>query len=141
MSDFQFFLILLGILIIALLALLLFRPRSKSPEQETVSRELYKTIVAQNEIMRLELAAKEQEIRETQAALAARDQSILHLQDQLGHQQQDWAAARKQLQTEFENLANRLLEEKSQRFTEQNARNLQQVLHPLREKSRSLKKM
>ena len=134
MSDFQFFLILLGILIIALLALLLFRPRSKSPEQETVSRELYKTIVAQNEIMRLELAAKEQEIRETQAALAARDQSILHLQDQLGHQQQDWAAARKQLQTEFENLANRLLEEKSQRFTEQNARNLQQVLHPLREK-------
>ena len=38
--------------------------------------------------------------------------------------------------TEFENIANRLLEEKSQRFTDQNAQQLQTVLHPLREKIR-----
>jgi DNA recombination protein RmuC len=36
--------------------------------------------------------------------------------------------------TEFENIANRLLEEKSQRFSAQNAQQLQSVLFPLKEK-------
>jgi len=44
----------------------------------------------------------------------------------------------KRFQTEFENVANRLLEEKSNRFTEQNARNLTNILTPLREKIKDL---
>jgi len=41
--------------------------------------------------------------------------------------------ARAQLNTEFQNLANKILEEKSLKFTEQNKQNIDQVLKPLRE--------
>jgi DNA recombination protein RmuC len=41
--------------------------------------------------------------------------------------------AKTQLTTEFQNLANSILEEKSKRFTDQNRLNLEQVLNPLRE--------
>ena len=41
--------------------------------------------------------------------------------------------ARAQLNTEFQNLANKILEEKSLKFTEQNKKNIDQVLNPLRE--------
>lgn len=42
--------------------------------------------------------------------------------------------AREQLSNQFKALANDILEEKSRRFTEQNAANLGTLLHPLREK-------
>ncbi len=41
--------------------------------------------------------------------------------------------AKQQLNTEFQNLANKIFEEKSQKFTEQNKNNIDQVLNPLRE--------
>jgi len=41
--------------------------------------------------------------------------------------------AKAQLATEFQNLANKILEEKSKKFTDQNKANLDQVLNPLRE--------
>lgn len=41
--------------------------------------------------------------------------------------------ARQQLTHEFQNLANRILDEKSQKFTDQNKTNLEQLLNPLRE--------
>lgn len=41
--------------------------------------------------------------------------------------------AKGQLTTEFQNLANKILEEKSKKFTDQNRLNLEQVLNPLRE--------
>ena len=37
-------------------------------------------------------------------------------------------------QADFENIANRLLEEKSQKFTEQNRNNLDSILKPLQER-------
>lgn len=41
--------------------------------------------------------------------------------------------ARTQLNSEFQNLANKILEEKSKKFTEQNRENIDRVLTPLRE--------
>jgi len=46
-------------------------------------------------------------------------------------------AARVELSNQFETLANRILEEKTKRFTEQNQTNLSQLLTPLSEKIRS----
>jgi DNA recombination protein RmuC len=43
----------------------------------------------------------------------------------------------KKLTTEFENIANRVLDEKSQKFTEQNRVNLDIILNPLKEKIRT----
>lgn len=82
------------------------------------------------------LREKEEELRDAHAQLAAREQQLFHAQEVLRNQKAEWEENRRRMQTEFENLANRLLEEKSQRFTAQNAAQLQQVLLPLREKIR-----
>jgi DNA recombination protein RmuC len=134
--DQTFFLIIIAIM--ALLVVIV--AMRKSPVQESaensaaVSKDLYNTIVAQNEMLRGDLADKEDQLRRALAQIAAKDQSIQHLREQLqrGHAETEQLQVR--LKTEFENLANRLLEEKSRHFTEQNARQLHNVLHPLREK-------
>jgi len=48
--------------------------------------------------------------------------------------------ARKQLKEEFENLGNRIFEEKSLKFTEANRVNINSVIHPLREQLGDFKK-
>ncbi len=130
-------LLLLGALALAFLTLFVLRRQSGSATSgpgETVPKELYNTILAQNEMLRVHLAEKEQELRDCHAQIAARDQTVLHLQESLQTQKAGAEQLHHQFKTEFENLANRLLEEKSQRFTEQNAKHLHQTLTPLREK-------
>jgi len=48
--------------------------------------------------------------------------------------------AKDQMRTEFQNLANAILEDKSKRFTEQNRTNIDQVLIPLREQINDFRK-
>ncbi len=129
-------LLLIGAIVLVLVVLLVL-PRPVGPATvsgPTVPKELYNTIVAQNEMLRTELTAREQELRESLAQIAARDQNIRHLQENMQAQKADAEQLGVRFKTEFENLANRLLEEKSQRFTEQNAQQLHQTLTPLREK-------
>lgn len=133
--DTNFYLILGG------LALLLFfivvqrrAPVAGLSSDQFVPKELHAAIVAQNEQLRAGLSAKEQELRDALAQLAAREQQIYHLENTLQTQKSEVEQLQARFKTEFENIANRLLEEKSERFTAQNARQLQQVLSPLKEK-------
>lgn len=124
-----------------LLLLLVFRPLLQQgvglPDKDNfVPKELYTTILAQHEMLRLELAAKEQALRESHAQLAARDQHLLHLEQTLQYQRGETERLQAQFKAQFENIANRLLEEKSERFSAQNAQQLQSILAPLREKIR-----
>jgi DNA recombination protein RmuC len=66
--------------------------------------------------------------------LAAKDQNLLHLQETLLNQKQEVEQLQNKFKTEFENIANRLLEEKSRSFSQHNNQQLQTVLLPLREK-------
>jgi len=130
------YLIFIGAIALVLIILVVLRRQTDgtTPAGSSVPKELYNTIVAQNEMLRVELAAKEQELRNTLAQVAGRDQTILHLQETLQSQRGESEQLHTRFKTEFENLANRLLEEKSQRFTEQNTQHLQRTLAPLREK-------
>ncbi|HNM26791.1 MAG TPA: DNA recombination protein RmuC [Saprospiraceae bacterium] len=123
---------------IALLVFLLLVRRQFSPALPgaTVSADLHAAVQQQAEQLRTELAQKELELRATHAQIAARDQTILHLESVLREQQTTNEALQQRFRTEFENVANRLLEEKSRRFTEQNSAQLHSVLTPLREKIR-----
>lgn len=56
------------------------------------------------------------------------------LEEKLETQKTELELLQKKFTTEFENIANRLLEEKSQKFTEQNKNNLDIILNPLKEK-------
>ncbi len=52
----------------------------------------------------------------------------------MNEQKQELEQMQQKLKTEFENLANKILEEKSHKFTEQNRVNLDIILNPLKEK-------
>jgi DNA recombination protein RmuC len=99
-----------------------------------VSKELHDATLTQVEQLRSALSDKEDDLRNALAQLAAREQQIFHLEQSLHNQKAEVEQLQVRFKTEFENIANRLLEEKSQRFTEANARNMQTVLTPLREK-------
>ena len=59
------------------------------------------------------------------------DEAIKTLKEKLDTQKEEVESLQKKFTKEFENLANKILEEKSNKFTEQNSKNLQEILKPL----------
>jgi DNA recombination protein RmuC len=120
--------------VIVLIVVLLLRNKQELPHTEQVPKSLYDAAVALQEQTRTDLILCEQELRTISGLLAARDQQILHLQERLRVQQQEMQQSETRLKTEFENLANRLLEQKGAQMSQSNARQMQLILQPLREK-------
>ena len=63
-----------------------------------------------------------------------------YLREQLDQQKSELAELQKKLQTEFENIANRILKERSNEFVQHNEKNIGEILNPLREKIASFEK-
>ena len=117
-----------------LVIMLLLRNRQDLPLTAQVPKALYDAAVAQEAQLRTENQQKEQFIRELSAQLAARDQQVTHLQERLQMQVQELNQSELRMKTEFENLANRLLEQKGTQMSQNNAHQMQLILQPLREK-------
>lgn len=103
-------------------------------ESRYVLRELYENLQQQTDVQKEDLIEKQEEIRTLSADLSASYQDFKYLNEKLGTQQLEIEKMQQQARIEFENLANRLLEEKSQKFTAQNSQQLNDILNPLREK-------
>jgi len=73
-------------------------------------------------------------------AVTQKESHISNLESKLKDQQADVEKLQEKFTKEFENLANKILEEKSSKFTQQNKENLQQILNPLNEKIQSFEK-
>ena len=84
---------------------------------------------AESEAGRLGEQLKQQELQFEERMSTERQQS--------GEKLELLTAARVELSNQFEALANRILEEKTKRFTQQNQENLSQLLTPLSEKIKS----
>lgn len=78
-----------------------------------------------------ELRMIKQELSETGQQLASETANNKALQEKLNTQKQEIEALNKKFQLEFENIANRILESKTEKFTELNKTNLNQILEPL----------
>jgi DNA recombination protein RmuC len=89
-----------------------------------------------------ELSALQHSFRESQAQLTANGAELAtakadlraanqFMQEKLKTQKEDIEALNKKFNTEFENIANRILETKSEKFTELNKANLNSILEPL----------
>jgi DNA recombination protein RmuC len=63
-----------------------------------------------------------------------------YLRDQLNQQKAELEEVQKKLQTEFENIANRILKERSNEFVQHNEKNIGEILNPLKEKIASFEK-
>lgn len=98
---------------------------------------------AQNEQLGLEKQlvqahAERDSLRQAKDALTVqltkKETDFDNLLERMREQRQETDELREKFTKEFENLANKILEEKSTKFTEQNRENLKNILSPLQEK-------
>ncbi|SOC81457.1 DNA recombination protein RmuC [Salinimicrobium sediminis] len=86
----------------------------------------------------LDACKEREEIRNTKDLLSTqlteRNLEYKNLQQKLEEQKLDLERLQEKFSKEFENLANRILEQKSEKFTSINKENIAQILHPLQEK-------
>jgi DNA recombination protein RmuC len=99
-----------------------------------VLREVHDSIQNQADLFRDDLLDKEQELRKLGSQLSAKENELLNINEKLASQKSEVENLQQRFQTEFENIANRLLEEKSQKFSQQNQLQLNHILNPLKEK-------
>jgi DNA recombination protein RmuC len=85
----------------------------------------------------LELSQKRAEISQIQQSHSKLQSDYQHLQQKIEHQKDEMIQLQQRFNIEFENIANKLLEDKSRKFTEQNREKLDEILKPLGEKLKS----
>jgi DNA recombination protein RmuC len=86
------------------------------------------------------LNTKENALFTLNAQFSAKENELKNLSTRLLEQKQEMLEIREKLNTEFRNLANDILDEKSKKFTEQNKTNLDQILKPLSERIKEFEK-
>lgn len=79
-----------------------------------------------NNHLAIEIAKKESELKNTQEKLTDNKREVEQLQEKFSK--------------EFENLANKILDEKSTKFKEQNSESLREILNPLKERIQTFEK-
>ena len=87
--------------------------------------------------LRNELEALRQKYLEAEKSLESARAYFKSQSEQLQAQKDEIEKTKKDFNLEFQTLANKILEEKTQKFTETNTRNLDQILNPLKEKIKS----
>lgn len=81
-----------------------------------------------------ELNSEREKVLKLNSEISSLKADYDNLQEKLAEQKGEMEELQEKFIKEFENLANKILEEKSSKFTEQNKTNLDQILKPLSEK-------
>lgn len=108
--------------------------RSSYHELSTERERAAKELVAEREQHNIILNTERERVTVLNARLAQMEAERNSFQEKLATQKAELEELQKKFTTEFENIANKLLEEKSKKFTEQNKVNLDVILEPLKEK-------
>lgn len=113
-----------------------------SDSSQTIQLLAEKEFLAQqNQQVRLEKEKLEeqteilrQDNQELIARISIRETELANFKEKLEFQQKQTLALQEQFTTQFENLANKILEEKSDKFTQLNKAQMETILTPLQEK-------
>ncbi|MFN0031099.1 MAG: DNA recombination protein RmuC [Flavobacteriales bacterium] len=101
-------------------------------QEHAVVHQLRKNLEeAQNELRQLR-----HEKEQATSALAAKDEAWKNAQEKLKNHKDELGELKVQFQKEFENLANKIFDDKSEKFKQQNRDQLDVVLNPFKEKLR-----
>ncbi|MEM8526757.1 MAG: DNA recombination protein RmuC [Bacteroidota bacterium] len=129
--------LLLGLSIGFLLARFYLSGKFLDPQKvdnDYVLRAIHEQLQQQANALKEDLTFTEQEIRKMGSAQSAAETQLQFLKEKLATQSEEVQRLQAQARLEFENVANRLLEEKSEKFSLQNKVQLDGLLQPLREK-------
>jgi DNA recombination protein RmuC len=106
----------------------------KAVNEKYVFKEIFNELQNQLDNFKNEIEARTLKIIDLNKDLASQEQININLDEKLASQKEELTSLQKRFQIEFENIANRLLEEKGQRFSQQNHSQLNDLLNPLRDK-------
>jgi DNA recombination protein RmuC len=141
-TEITYFLIgiLIGGIIAWLAAHLRFKGQSTSGMNEAeietkyVLKAIYESLEKRFQTLQKEQNSLNNDYLLVSKALSAKEQYADNLMEKLRTQNVELSKIQEQFTLQFENIANRLLEEKSQKFTHQNQTQLTAILDPLKEK-------
>lgn len=113
--------------------------KTKSSENSLQEREqqLKSALDDLKKALETEMSAKEAIRQEREALiiqLTKKETDLLYLQQKISEQKEEVEAIQKRFTLEFENLAHKIFNEKSEKFTLQNKENIQAILTPLQDK-------
>lgn len=111
--------------------------KTKNQQSQTswiVEQEKAKNLQLQLTDVRRELDSERKNVLEANNSLASTEADYRNLQEKLVEQKKELENLNEKFSSEFKNLANEILEEKSKKFTEQNKSNLFELLKPLGDK-------
>ncbi len=134
--------VLVGLICLAtgtLIGIYIQKLRTKSNESVWAEREkqLNNSITSLNEKLLLENDEKrmiQTEKEQLSNQIVRQGADLENLQRINSEQKEEVEKLQEKFTKEFENLANKILDEKSTKFTEQNQKNIKQILNPLQEK-------
>ncbi|SEL50777.1 DNA recombination protein RmuC [Parapedobacter koreensis] len=117
-------------------ALALQLARAEQQVQNLISEKEHITTMLREEQQRLigELQQERERLAQAERSLESARAYYKSQQEKLQEQKAEIETIKQQFNTEFQVIANRILEEKTQKFTETNSKNLDQILNPLKEK-------
>ncbi len=108
--------------------------RVRSGEQERTERERILGGLEQ------ELKASRDSLEGLRMELTRKESELSHQQERMAEQQQEVEKLQEKFTKDFEILASKILEEKSDKFTAKNKENMELILNPLQEKIKSFEK-
>lgn len=131
--------IVVGLLIGLFIAYLLFQLKLKSKENEWIKNqaqmeERVKNLQSENERLLHDLEEADLQREQQLQQLAKAEAEFVGLREKLISQKQEMEDLQKKFTTEFENIANKILDKNSEKFTAVNQKNMSDVLNPLKEK-------
>jgi DNA recombination protein RmuC len=97
-------------------------------------------IKQENESLKGELKLNQSELLKLNNELSTTREESKNLLSRMNEQKQELTQLKEQFTKEFENLANKIFEEKTQKFADQNKTNLSEILTPLGEKIKDFEK-
>ena len=108
--------------------------RIEAEKQSLVWEERFNSLKTETELWKAELDKFRTENTNLVGRLEKAKVEYLNLQEKLQTQKAELEEIQKKFTTEFENIANKILEKNSEKFTAANQKNMGDVLNPLKEK-------
>ncbi|MBT8379502.1 MAG: DNA recombination protein RmuC [Ignavibacteria bacterium] len=96
--------------------------------------ERTKILEQDKEVIEAELKSERENVLELNSKLSSLQSNYSNLQEKLAEQKGELEKLQKKFTKEFENLANKIFEEKTTKFSEQSKANLSEILNPLKER-------
>ncbi|QGY44941.1 DNA recombination protein RmuC [Maribellus comscasis] len=103
-------------------------------KQSLVWEERYQSLKAETEEWKADLVKTREENTQLNVRLENAKVQFLNQEKKLQEQKAELEEIQKKFTTEFENIANKILEKNSEKFTLANQKNIGEVLNPLKEK-------